>query len=306
MEEFNSMKLLKKLIILLLGFSVGGVFAQSAYLGYGLGLQVNLGDLGGTITKDGLENRFGNRKIIIPENTIDVLHRSGLVTREMGGAMTGLALSAFYERDLADFFYRIEGAYTRKILGGHTKAQLAGFTLIDQNWDFYSIVVPLYLGIKANVSESASVYGAFGVNYFRGGWKIYGTVDGATPCQVGISLTGSVNSTLCGLAPNGADIPTIGTTAYNDPGLLYSGAILGEEIVFDVAGIGFNFLLGIDKKLQSGNKFYFEIEYLLSAQMDNAPVRSIGTITQLAPTGSISYPIVVGGVRYKLGFKQPL
>ena len=306
MEEFNSMKLLKKLIILLLGFSVGGVFAQSAYLGYGLGLQVNLGDLGGTITKDGLENRYGTTKIIIPENTIDVLHRSGLVNRETDGAMTGLALSIFYERDLADFFYRIEGAYTRKILGGNTKAQMAGVTIVDQNWDFYSIVVPVYLGIKANVSESASVYGAFGVNYFRGGWKLYGTVDGATPCYVGIVLTGSPIDTLCKLGPNGADILTNRTAAYTNPELLYSGAILGEEIVFDVSGIGFNFLLGVDKKLQSGNKFYFEIEYLLDAKMDNAPVRSIGTVTQLAPTGNISYPIVVGGVRYKLGFKQPL
>ncbi len=63
-------------------------------------------------------------------------------------------------------------------------------------------------------------------------------------------------------------------------------------------------MLGIDAKLQSGNKMYFEIEYLLDAKMDNAPVRSLGTINQLASTGNISYPIVVGGVRYKIGIKQ--
>jgi len=305
------MKLIKKLLILVLGFSVGGVFAQSAYLGYGLGLQVDLAGLGGTITKDGLDNRYGTQKIIIPENTIDVLQRSGLVSRETKGAMTGLALSVFYERDMADFFYRIEGSYTRKIMGGYTKAQLVGYTIIEQSWDFYSLVVPLYLGIKANVSESASVYGAFGINYFRGGWSLSGTVDGATPCWVGLQLTG--RPTLCGLGPSGIGLvdPVTGTAAdvaakASDPEALYSGAIFGEQIVFDVSGVGFNFLIGLDKKLQSGSKFYFELEYLLDAKMDNAPVRSPGTVNQLASTGNISYPIVVGGLRYRLGFKQPL
>ena len=340
MEEFNNMKLIKKLLILVLGFSVGGVFAQSAYLGYGLGLQVDLAGLGGTITKDGLDNRYGTQKIIIPENTIDVYHRSGLVSRETKGAMTGLALSVFYERDMADFFYRIEGSYTRKIIGGYTKAQIVGYTFIEQSWDFYSLVVPLYLGIRANVSESASVYGAFGINYFRGGWSISGTVDGATPCLVGRELTGQ--NTLCGLGPSGLglinpyneldfDNPDIRRTPVvtgaglptgnfaivpiflpqakfilENPDLLYKGAIFGEQIVFDVSGIGFNFLIGVDKKLQSGSKFYFELEYLLSAKMDNAPVRSQGTVNQLASTGNISYPIVVGGLRYRLGYKQPL
>jgi len=324
MEEFNNMKLIKKLLILVLGFSVGGVFAQSAYLGYGLGLQFDLGGLGGTITKDGLDNRYGTQKIIIPENTIDVYHRSGLVSRETTGAMTGLALSVFYERDMADFFYRIEGSYTRKILGGYSKAQIAGYTFIEQSWDFYSLVVPLYLGIRANVSESASVYGAFGVNYFRGGWSISGTVDGATPCFVALELAGQNGQTLCGLAANGlglinpileSNITSVPPPFYNPATLdyllfnrnkLYDGAIFGEQIVFDVSGIGFNFLIGVDKKLQSGSKFYFELEYLLSAKMDNAPVRSQGTVNQLASTGNISYPIVVGGLRYRLGYKQPL
>jgi hypothetical protein len=295
------MKLLKKLLILLLALSIGGLFAEGAYFGYGLGLQFDLGQLGSTITKDGLDNRNGTQKIIIPENTIDVYHRSGLVSRETKGAMSGLMINLFYERDLTDFFYRVEGAYTRKIIGGHTKAQLAGYTFIDQNWDFYSIVVPLYLGIKANVSETSSVYGALGINYFRGGWSLHGTNDGATPCLI---------AGLCGLGANGLGVFGTDLTSIlivlSNPTLLYSGAIFSEQVVFDVSGIGFNFMIGIDKKLQSGNKFYFELEYLLDAKMDNAPVRSLGTINQLASTGNISYPIVVGGLRYKFGFKQPL
>jgi len=302
------MNLLKKLLILLLGLSIGGLFAEGAYFGYGLGLQFNLGDLGATITKDGLDNGNGTQKIIIPENTIDVYQRSGFVSRETKGAMSGLMINLFYERDLTDFFYRIEGAYTRKIIGGRTKAQLAGYTFIDQAWDFYSIVVPLYLGIKANVSETSSVYGALGINYFRGGWSLHGTNDGATPCLI--------SSRLCGFGANGLGLidPKTGKTSGGldvnqvkaNSDVLYSGAIFSEQVVFDVSGIGFNFMIGIDKKLQSGNKFYFELEYLLDAKMDNAPVRSLGTINQLASTGNISYPIVVGGLRYKFGFKQPL
>ncbi len=295
---------LKTLLIFVSGLLVGGLNAEGLYLGYGLGLQVNLGDLGGTITKDGLDNRYGTQKIIIPENTVDVYQRSGLVSRETKGVMTGLLLSVFAEQDYTNTFSRIGIEYTRKILGGKTKAQLAGYTFIDQNWDFYSIVVPLYYGLKANVTESSSVYGAFGINYFRGGWSLHGTVDGATPCVVSKSL--------CNLGPNGLGLinPIINnnTAEYSlilsNQESLYSGAIFGEQVVFDVSGIGFNFMLGIDTKLQSGNKMYFEIEYLLDAKMDNAPVRSLGTVNQIASTGSISYPIVVGGVRYKIGIKQ--
>lgn len=289
---------------LIVGFSVGGLFAQGAYMGFGLGLQVDLGNLGSTITKDGLDNKNGTQKIIIPENTIDVYQRSGLVSKETKGAMTGLVLSAFYEKDSTNTFWRVGAEYTKKILGGHTKAQLAGYTLIDQNWDFYSIVVPFYWGLKANLGETASVYGALGLNYFRGGWSLRGTVDGATPC--------TVSTRLCGLGPSGIGLidPITGTAndvaaTLSDTDKLYSGAIFGEEIVFDVSGIGFNFMVGVDAKMQGGNKLYFEIEYLLDAKMDNAPVRSIGTINQLASTGNISYPIVVGGVRYKFGYKMP-
>ncbi len=319
-------------------FSVGGLWAQGAYMGYGLGLQLNLGDLGSTITKDGLSNRYGTQKIIIPENTIDVYRNSGLATGKTTGAMTGLLLSVFYEVDSTNTFWRVGAEYTRKVLGGHSKAQIAGYTFIDQNWDFNSLVVPLYWGLKANLGETSSVYAGLGINYFRGGWSLSGTVDGATPCKVAVELAGSAGQTFCGLGPNGVglinpldpveafqyatlppnNIPLFyplpklarifGAPQLNIPpdlDKLYDGAIFGEKVVFDVSGIGFNFMIGVDAKMQGGNKLYFEIEYLLDAKMDNAPVRSQGTINQLAPLGNISYPIVIGGIRYKFGYKMP-
>ncbi len=294
--------MLKKLFrfLILVGFSFGGIFAQGAYLGYGLGLQVNLGDLGGTITKDGLDNSLGTQKLIVPENTIDVVHRSGLVTKQTNGAMTGLILSILYENQSTNTFWRVGAEYTRKILGGHTRAQFVGYPYIDIKWDFNSLVVPFYWGLRAGVGESSAVYGGLGVNYFRGGWSLHGTSDGATPCLA--------SSSLCGLGPNGAiDSDGNGSRdSFTSIDELYKEAIFSEQVVFDVSGIGFNFMLGIESSLQSKNKLYFEIEYLLDAALDNAPVRSLGTIKQLASTGSISYPIVIGGVRYKFGIKTPM
>lgn len=278
----------KLLLIFLFGF-VGSIMAQSAYYGYGVGLQFNVGDLGSTITKDGLDNRTGDQKIIIPENTIDVWAKSGFVTRTTKGAMHGLILNGFYEKESSGTFWRVGIDYTRKILGGKTKAQLAGYTIVDQNWDYYSLYVPLFYGIKAGVGETSSVYGAIGINYHRGGWSLSGSVDGATPCQI--------SNLLCSFGPRG---PT------NDLNDLYSGAIFGEQIVFDVSGIGYNLLVGFENKMQNNSKFYIELEYLVAGKMDNAPVRSIGTINQLAPTGNISYPINLSGMRWKLGIKNPL
>ncbi|MFN3605497.1 MAG: porin OmpL1 [Leptonema sp. (in: bacteria)] len=307
---------MRKLILFCIFGFVGSLFAQSAYYGYGAGLQFNVGDLGATITKDGLDNGAGDQKIIIPENTIDVWAKSGFVTRTTKSAMHGLILNLFYEKESTGTFWRVGIDYTRKILGGKTKAQLAGYTLVDQNWDFNSLYIPLLYGIKAGVGESSSVYGAIGINYFRGGWSLSGTVDGATPCYVGLTL-GTYN--LCSFGPWGDQttrirvqtsreigLPTTAVLATTPIDKFYQGAIFGEQIVFDVHGIGYNLLVGFETKMQNNSKFYIELEYLVAGGMDNAPVRSSGTVNQLAPTGYISYPINLSGMRWKVGIKNPL
>lgn len=311
--KLGKLKSLLLLIILILGANLS---AQSAYYGYGAGLQFNVGDLGVTITKDGLDNGIGDQKIIIPENTIDVWAKSGFVTRTTKGAMHGLILNLFYEKESSGTFWRVGFDYTKKVLGGYTKAQLAGYTLVEQSWDFYSMYVPLLYGIKAGVGEASSVYGAVGINYHRGGWSLSGTVDGATPCVVGLSLG---TYALCGFGPWGdvnarqalqvdrlRNTPSQQALATIGLDNIYKGAIFGEQVVFDVHGIGYNLLIGFETKLQSNNKFYIELEYLVAGKMDNAPVRAQGTVTQLASTGNISYPVNLSGMRWKIGLKNPL
>lgn len=307
-----------KKLLLLLTFIIGGsLLAQSAYWGVGTGLQFNLGDLGSTITKDGLDNSTGDQQIIIPENKIDVWAKSGFVKRNTSGLMTGLILNAFYEQESGTgTFWRAGFDYTKKILGGRTTADLIGYRIVDQSWDFSSWYISGFFGIKAGVGESSAVYGAIGLNYYRGGWSLRGTVDGATPCTVGLALN---TYSFCNFGPwgdaklrevvktaqlNGVPAQSIVQTYGRDA--FYKGAIFGEEIVFDVHGIGYNLLIGFENKLQNNSKWYIEIEYLVAGKMDNAPVNSMGTVTQIAPTGNISYPINLSGARWKFGIKRPL
>ncbi|MCS6955284.1 MAG: hypothetical protein NZM44_02895, partial [Candidatus Calescibacterium sp.] len=183
---------MSKKFTLLLAISfvfVGALYSQSAYLGYGLGVQFNVGDLGSTITKDGLDNAIGDQKIIIPENTIDVWSKSGFAKAKISGAMHGGILNVFYERESTSTFWRVGLEYTKKILGGKTSASILGiYQNVSQNWDFVSYYIPFIYGIKAGVGEASSVYGGIGINYHRGGWSLSGTVDGATPCFVGLQL----------------------------------------------------------------------------------------------------------------------
>ncbi|MCS7205696.1 MAG: porin OmpL1 [Leptospiraceae bacterium] len=311
---------MSKKFTLLLAISfvfVGALYSQSAYLGYGLGVQFNVGDLGSTITKDGLDNAIGDQKIIIPENTIDVWSKSGFAKAKISGAMHGGILNVFYERESTSTFWRVGLEYTKKILGGKTSASILGiYQNVSQNWDFVSYYIPFIYGIKAGVGEASSVYGGIGINYHRGGWSLSGTVDGATPCFVGLQFGTYL---LCGFGPWGdaelrtavafarqQNLPTSSILNTVDQSKFYRGAIFGEKVVFDVNGVGYNLVIGFENRLQNKSKFYIEIEYFVGGGMDNAPVQAIGTISQLASTGNLSYPVNLSGIRWKLGLKQPL
>lgn len=300
------MKLARKLIALaVVSFVATSVHAEGSYLGLGLGLQFDLGSLAGTITKDGLETNDDSvtgkkQKLIVEENKLDVLSKTPFVEAKQGSAMTGGVFSVFYEKERTNDFFRVGADYTTKIMGGHTEAKLLGLTTMDITWNYQALHIPAYYGLKAGVGENASVYGGLGLHYYKGGWGLKGSADG----QIAHDIAAVAGVTaLAGMA----------TGPYNSNSIYlgqpYAGGnlpVLGENIQFDVSGIGFNFLIGLERKLQSGDKTYFEIEYMVGAKMDNAPVRSIGTIASLASTGSISYPINLSGTRFKFGYKKAL
>ncbi|MBW7858907.1 MAG: porin OmpL1, partial [Leptonema sp. (in: Bacteria)] len=279
------MKLARKLIALaVVSFVATSVHAEGSYLGLGLGLQFDLGSLAGTITKDGLSANdvavnkdisalvgqpagtvvpmFANvpQKVIMEENKLDVLSKTPFIEAKQGGAMTGLVLTAFYEKEWTNDFIRVGADYTTKIMGGRTEAKLLGLTTMDITWNYQAFHVPFYYGLKAGVGENASVYGGLGLHYYKGGWGLKGMADG----QIAHDLAGLVGSTaLAGMATGPYNASNIYT------GGAYAGGNLpvhGENIQFDVSGIGFNFIIGLERKLQSGVKTFFEIDFMVGAK----------------------------------------
>ena len=300
----------------LLAVAFTTVFASSVhaenYLGLGAGLQFDLGQLTNTIVLDGLESSVGNanltgvtrlqgcgtntacqtevpgtnQDLIISERNLDALDKSTgdmLFDNDLRGGMTGLQLTAFYESEGDNTFWRIGVMYTKKIMGGHTESRLLGFKWLDQKWDYYAWQVPFYYGFKTGIGESASVYAGGGVHYFRGGWNVGGYILGDVPTYLLGTATG----------PH--------TVLDANTGALKGGNVIGEAVRFRVSGIGFNFLIGVEKKLASGNKLFFEIDSAYSGGIYNAKAESQAGTQGLAPFPS--YPIAIGGWSYRFGYK---
>lgn len=300
----------------LLAVAFTTVFASSVhaenYLGLGAGLQFDLGQLTNTITLDGLESSVGNanltgvqtlqgcgtnvacqtevpgnnQDLIVSEQRLDALDKSTgdmLFDNDLRGGMTGLQLTAFYESEGQNTFWRLGVTYTMKLTGGHTESRLVGFKWLDQKWDYYAWQVPFYYGFKTDIGESASVYAGGGVHYYKGGWNVGGYILGDVPTYLLGTATG----------PH--------TVLDADTGALKGGNVIGEAVRFRVSGWGFNFLIGVEKKLASGNKLFFEIDRAYSGGIANARAESQGGQQGLAPFPS--YPIAIGGWSYRFGYK---
>ncbi|MBU41656.1 MAG: hypothetical protein CMN76_00435 [Spirochaetaceae bacterium] len=303
----------------LLAVAFTTVFASSvhaeSYLGLGAGLQFDLGQLTNTIVLDGLESSVGNaslngvtrlqgcgtntacqtevrgnnQDLIISERNLDALDKSTtgfLFDNDLRGGMTGLQLTAFYESEGDNTFWRLGVMYTKKIMGGHTESRLMGFKWLDQKWDYYAWQVPFYYGFKTGIGESASVYAGAGLHYFNGGWNVGGYVLGDVPTYLLGTATG----------PH--------TVLDANTGAPKGGNVIGEAVRFRVNGLGFNFLIGVEKKMSNGDKLYFEIDRAYSGGMGNARAESQAGQQGLAPFPS--YPIAIGGWSYRFGYKMKL
>ncbi|TGN20699.1 porin OmpL1 [Leptospira idonii] len=282
----------------------GSLSAQTgprSYVVFGIGGQFDLAQMGGTILKDGLDSRQPSRdsqgnitgtpqKAIYSENTLIGLNRStnGLVGVKDNGAMVGLNLNLGYEKEglfgINSLFWRINVNYTTKIAGGYTTSTIAGYKWLEQEWNYTAWTIPAYVGVKLfNAANDTAVYVAGGVNYYRGGWGVAGTIDGDT-----------LKNALPGLAgPGGAflsDAPSPG--------------IYKENAQFRASGFGLNWLIGAQTKVTDKGHVFFELETILSAGMGTAGTRSVGGANALAPIAA--YPVVIGGQTYRVGYKLEL
>ena len=305
--------------------AASSVSAEGNYLGIGLGLQVDLGSLGGTMTKDGLDSTKGKRagtgstagigcgtqngsltsaqsacfaeqagnfqELVVPENTLISLEKNTnqLFRAYTSGPMQGLVIDVFWESEGDGTFWRVGVSHTRKILGGETRSTIANFEWYKIEWDFYSWTIPFYYGVKAKIGESGAVYGGLGINWTRGGWNLGGTNAGDIPTDVAGSLVGSVGA---------HSYAATGSSSVSE------GEVYKEAVKFRHSGIGWNALMGVESKLDSGDALFFEIEYIVNGGQDTAYTKSVGGIRGLS--ASPSYPIVTGGTKYKFGYKMAM
>lgn len=316
-------KISRIILVALISLLASSVYAEGSYVGFGFGLHFGLGELSNTIAKDGLDSSIGkpaltgatvnlgagqigcfnvasgpnttclqeqpgnSQKLIIGENELIARDKIGtnLFQSKTTGPMIGGVFDVFYESEGTNTFWRVGLSYTQKIRGGHSEDRVLGIKWYDIDWNYKSVIIPFYFGLKAGIGETASVYGGAGVNYMTGGWDVGGTNIGDIPTTLTGSLTGSVGA----------------VTVAGPDGRLKGGALVGEAIAFRVKGIGFNFLLGLEKKTESGNKIFFEMDSIVGGGYGVTRSKTGGATQGLAPFPA--YPISLGGTRWKFGYK---
>ncbi|PJZ85237.1 porin OmpL1 [Leptospira harrisiae] len=297
--------MLKSLRFGMMGFLLlclaGSLSAQSgprSYFMIGLGAQFDLAQLGGTITKDGLDSgqprlrpdgsAYGTpQKAIYAENTLISLKRTtgGAIGAKTNGAMVGGNVNIGYEKEgvfgINSLFWRVNVNYTTKIAGGDTSSTVMGYKWLDQEWSYTAWTVPTYLGIKLyNAANDTAVYVGAGVNYFQGWWGVSGTINNPGLQTFAPGVLGPGGS-LLGDAP--------------------SSGIHKENVRFGASGIGLNWLVGAQTKITDKGHLFFELETILSAGMGVGGVASVGGASALAPW--VAYPVVIGGQTYRVGYK---
>lgn len=303
--------------------STTGLRAEGSYIGFGLGLQFNLASLGETIVNDGLEapgagaapnlsstNGAGgrlcllsntcpedttatsNQKIIIDEKTLAVYNKltHGGIAVKPGGPMTGATLKAFYEKEWGTgVFVRGGIQHTRKILGGHTTSSVLGIQWYETKWDYSAVTAPITAGFKAGVSENVSVYMGGGMNYTSGFWSVTGT-------NVGLIPTGALAFGSLGLVPTTKNPLPFSTSVGNN--------LWGARIKFRASSVGFNFVTGIEKKMESGDKLFFEIEQLIAGGIGRRGLSHPTAMFNFAPI--VAYPVNFSGTNYTFGYKMAM
>ena len=317
------MKLInRKILTTILFLSITPLaYGESHHIGLGLGLMPDQGSLGQTIAVDGMKSNFAGdpsmkgavagkgcseatpadgcdteqpwdrQTIIYPENELISMQKlsGGLFQTKTSGAMTGGVLSLFYEYTMDTTFLRTGVTYTKKVMGGNTESTLAGVKWYDISWDYHALYVPLYAGIKTNMSESSRVYGALGVTYFDGGFEVGGTNYGEFPTTLLGEYVGGIGATTVKDATTG-----------NDKG----GPILFGKATFQSSGVGFSALMGVEAEIPGSSDLWFvEIPHVFNGGYSTANTEG-GIISHMssAPT----YPVVLTGTHMSLGYKVAL
>ena len=292
-------------------FSFTTAYAEGAYFGFGVGFVPDALNLGTTITTTGIQtgtpdpdlsssanclNTYpgcnpgsgpSGQYLAIPESTLIGLDKAtmGLVKADATeGPITALDLSAFWENEGENTFWRGGITILRKFLGGYSHSTIAGISWYEMNYDINAVLFPFYYGFKAGVGEAGSVYGGGGVNYYKG--------------------TATIGGHNVGGLPTALLHKPVGMNAISGGDYAISGPVMGETLRLTTEGLGFNFLIGVEKKTETGDKIYFEIERVLSAGYARDHAKTIPVLTAVGP--KVPVFTVIGGTTYKFGYKMAM
>lgn len=326
----------------ILAFALAALFAtaiqaEGSYVGFGLGIQFNLASLGNTIVNDGLQgtaagpppnvranNGAGgancmltqtcpadafatdNQKVIVDEKTLVALSRLtlGNMDAKVSGPMIGGEIKAFYEKEFASGAWVRGGAgLMRKIAGGSTISHAAGIEWYNVQWNYSRLNIPIMGGFKAGIGETVSVYAGGGLSYNKGFFQLTGTNLGNVPttflARYGTSV-GLVTTVGAGNQFNINPVTGAVTTPTSTSASLQG--IWGSKAKFKAEGLGFNFVTGIEKKLETGDKLFFEIGQVVAGGIGRRGFKDPGAISAFAPVAA--YPVDLSGTTYSFGYKM--
>ena len=158
-------------------------------------------------------------------------------------------------------------------------------------------------GFKAGIGETVSVYAGGGLSYNKGFFQLTGTNLGNVPTTFLARYGTSVGLVTTIAAKDQYTInPTTGviTPATSSPAS--PQGIWGSKAKFKAEGLGFNFVTGIEKKLESGDKLFFEIGQVVAGGIGRRGFKDPGAISAFAPVAA--YPVDLSGTTYSFGYKM--
>ena len=210
----------------------------------------------------------------------------------------------------AEYTFRISGGKHERVLGsaienatplgGAVRDATGGVTggsmtyAFDASW----LELPLTIGLSIPVEGGHRVYGGFGPSYYRGGFSVDLDMD-ERYVRAATTLVD-------------------GNTVY---GPLVRDAI-HEKATFAWAGLGFNYVLGLEARVGERNALFFEYaatgggDTRLSSEPSAAAQRFLTAVNSgvsggvVVPATSddrflkrIAYPVVLGGGFFRIGYR---
>jgi len=282
---------MKKLYVVLLALAVAFSFGADAMAKDGLSADLgfawnfNGADMTKTIVKDGEDGANGSvlGQTIMAENTLLSMEKqadlSGALPGnqtisdvETNGGMNGLNIALRGRYDFMNsFFVRLGLAYDRKLMGGETSWKMNNFVAagiadgseVTQTWDYYSLAIPLTVGINIPVAEGKyNIYAGLGFSYYTGGWEV--EIEG----------------------PAGY---VTGTPAFK------------EKVEFTVSGLGFNYTIGANANVWDNLSVFIELDSMIAGGMSD--VERLKTTSGATAFGlnQIAYPVNLSSTMVRFG-----